>query len=141
MLPTKYLLVGSWNTGVAFLVFIFLQFHFVPPLTNLESILATYAISLPNSYLMQRSLVWNSKSQVQSEFAKFAFVSFTQLLLNLILIQLATKTFGLPVIPSQFFVVGFLALITFVVMKKWTFVSQKNLVTSFNQAEFDSKGI
>lgn len=140
MLRTKYLLIGIWNTGIAFIVFIILQSYFVPPLSNIESILGTYAISLPNSYLMQRNFVWNSKGQVTGEFAKFFVVSFSQLLLNLVLIKIATERLALPVIPSQIFVVGVIFMISFVVMKRWTFTPISHLDDKFQYIRFGPKG-
>lgn len=130
MLRTKYLLIGSWNTGVAFLVFVLLQSLFVPPLTDLESVFATYVISLPHSYLMQRLFVWQSDSKVQSEFSKFFVVSFFQLISNLILMQIAIELLKLPAIPSQLIVTGLLVALTYIAMRKWTFEHGKEIKNS-----------
>jgi putative flippase GtrA len=117
----KYLAVGAWNTAISWLVFLLVQLLFVPPLTNLESVLITYLVSVANSYGMQRAFVWKSKSKYRTEFPKFIVVSGIQLLLNLLLIRLFVDHMDYPAITTQLVITIFLIGLTYVALKNWTF--------------------
>ena len=117
----KFAIVGFWNTLFAWIVFVTIQLLFVPPLTNLKSVLVTYVVSVVNSYGMQRVFVWGSKSQVASEFLKFVLVTFCQLSLNLLLMHFFVDLRGFAPIPSQLLISIFLICLTYLVMKNWTF--------------------
>lgn len=121
---TRFLIVGFWNTLVAWVIFIVLQKFFVPPLTNQTSIVATYFFSVFNSYFMQRIFVWESLHRVRMELPKFLIVSIIQLLLNLLLIRLFVDYMDYPVFATQFAVTIFLIGSMYVLLKNWTFKSQ-----------------
>ncbi len=126
LLEFKFIFVGLWNTGVAFGAFIFLQTLYVPPMTNLQSVFVTYVVSLPHSYFMQRVFVWNSEAGVRSEFLKFFIVSFMQMVLNLFLIFVATDILEFPALASQILIVGVIVVMTFFIMKSWTFRNSRS---------------
>ena len=121
---SRFVIVGFWNTFVAWVIFIVLQQFFVPPLTNQTSIVATYFLSVFNSYIMQRIFVWESLHRVRTELPKFLIVSIIQLLLNLLLMRLFVDHMDYPVFATQFAVTIFLIGLTYVLLKNWTFKSQ-----------------
>ena len=120
----RFLIVGFWNTVVAWAIFILLQKFFVPPLTNQTSIVATYFFSVLNSYVMQRIFVWESLHRVQMELPKFLIVSMIHLLLNLLLIRFFVDYLNYPVFATQFAVTIFLIGLTYLLLKNWTFKSR-----------------
>ena len=120
----RFLIVGFWNTVVAWAIFILLQKFFVPPLTNQTSIVATYLLSVLNSYVMQRIFVWESLHRVRMELPKFLIVSMIHLLLNLLLIRFFVDYMDYPIFATQFAVTIFLLGLTYLLLKNWTFKRQ-----------------
>ena len=121
---SRFVIVGSWNTLVAWVIFIVLQKFFVPPLTNQISIVATYFFSVLNSYVMQRIFVWESLHRVRKELPKFLIVSMIHLLLNLLLIRFFVDYMDYPIFATQFAVTIFLLGLTYLLLKNWTFKRQ-----------------
>jgi putative flippase GtrA len=117
----KYVLVGFWNTFIAWIIFVIIQIFFVPPISNTGSVLISYVISMFNSYAMQRAFVWKSSSKVRTELPKFITVSAVQLLLNVLLIRLFVDYLRYPAIATQFIVTIFLIGLTYIALKSWTF--------------------
>jgi putative flippase GtrA len=117
----KYVLVGFWNTFIAWIIFVIIQIFFVPPISNTGSVLISYVISMFNSYAMQRTFVWKSSSKVRTELPKFITVSAAQLLLNILLIRLFVDYLKYPAIATQFIVTIFLIGLTYIALKSWTF--------------------
>ncbi len=121
---SRFVIVGFWNTLVAWVIFIVLQKFFVPPLTNQTSIVATYLFSVLNSYVMQRIFVWESLHRVRAELPKFLIVNIIHLFLNLLFMRLFVDYMDYPVFASQFVVTILLIGLTYFLLKNWTFKSQ-----------------
>lgn len=119
-LQIRYIIVGIWNTFVGFGLFTF--FIFVLPISKylLALTLATILAGL-NSYLMQRTFVWQSSANVKAEFIKFFTVFIGQFLANLILLYVLVDHFNFHPLWTQYVLGAVLILLTYISHKHWTF--------------------
>lgn len=121
-LQVRYLVIGLWNTFVGYALFTF--FIFVFPISKylLALTLATL-LSGVNSYLMQRTFVWQSIANVRAEFSKFFTVFIGQFLANLVLLYVLVDHFNFHPLWTQYVLGALLILLTYISHKHWTFKS------------------
>ncbi len=121
-LQVRYLVIGLWNTFVGYALFTF--FIFVFPISKylLALTLATL-LSGVNSYLMQRTFVWQSIANVRAEFGKFFTVFIGQFLANLVLLYVLVDHFNFHPLWTQYVLGALLILLTYISHKHWTFKS------------------
>jgi putative flippase GtrA len=101
---------------------LFTFFIFVLPISEylLALTLATILAGL-NSYLMQRTFVWQSSANVKAEFIKFFTVFIGQFLANLILLYVLVDHFNFHPLWTQYVLGAVLILLTYISHKHWTF--------------------
>lgn len=121
-LQVRYIVIGLWNTFVGYALFTF--FIFVFPISKylLALTLATL-LSGVNSYLMQRTFVWQSIANVRAEFSKFFTVFIGQFLANLVLLYVLVDHFNFHPLWTQYVLGALLILLTYISHKHWTFKS------------------
>ena len=119
-LQVRYLVICLWNTFVGYALFTF--FIFVFPISKylLALTLATL-LSGVNSYLMQRTFVWQSIANVRAEFSKFFTVFIGQFLANLVLLYVLVDHFNFHPLWTQYVLGALLILLTYISHKHWTF--------------------
>ena len=121
-LQVRYVVIGLWNAFVGYALFTF--FIFVFPISKylLALTLATL-LSGVNSYLMQRTFVWQSIANVRAEFSKFFTVFIGQFLANLVLLYVLVDHFNFHPLWTQYVLGALLILLTYISHKHWTFKS------------------
>ena len=119
-LEVRYIIVGLWNTFVGFALFTLFIFLFPISRYLLALTLATVLAGL-NSYIMQRTFVWQSSANVKAEFSKFFTVFIGQFLANLVLLYVLVDYFKLPPLWTQYVLGAVLILLTYISHKHWTF--------------------
>ena len=119
-LQVRYLVVGMWNTFVGFALFTFFMFVFPISMYLLTLSLATL-LSGVNSYLTQRTFVWQSNASMKAESSKFFTVFIGQFLANLILLYILVDYFKFHPLWTQYVLGGFLIMLTYITHKHWTF--------------------
>lgn len=121
-LQVRYLVIGLWNTFVGYALFTF--FIFVFPISKyLLALTMATLLSGVNSYLMQRTFVWQSSANVRAEFSKFFTVFIGQFLANLVLLYVLVDHFNFHPLWTQYVLGALLILLTYVSHKHWTFKS------------------
>ena len=121
-LEVRYIIVGLWNTFVGFALFTLFIFLFPISRYLLALTLATVLAGV-NSYIMQRTFVWQSSANVKAEFSKFFTVFIGQFLANLVLLYVLVDHFKLPPLWTQYVLGAVLILLTYISHKHWTFKS------------------
>lgn len=119
-LQVRYVIVGLWNTFVGFALFTLFIFLFPISRYLLALTLATVLAGV-NSYIMQRTFVWQSSANVKAEFSKFFTVFIGQFLANLVLLYVLVDYFKLPPLWTQYVLGAVLILLTYISHKHWTF--------------------
>ena len=119
-LQVRYIIVGIWNAFVGFALFTLFIFLFPISRYLLALTLATVLAGL-NSYIMQRTFVWQSSANVKAEFSKFFTVFIGQFLANLVLLYVLVDYFKLPPLWTQYVLGAVLILLTYISHKHWTF--------------------
>ena len=119
----RYLLIGGWNTIFGFAVITILKFTAMPPLNTVAAVTIASALSVIQSYVMQRKFVWRSKNEFHKEFFKFVLISISQYVTSVMLMTYLVDFRKFPLLPTQFIVSLSLVAITFVLMRSWTFAS------------------
>lgn len=122
----RYVVIGIWNTAFAYGVFVLTNFMFVPPLTNVGGLFLASSIGILQSYTTQRFFVWRSHEAVKKELGKFILVGACQIAANAILLYTFVDVLGFPIYLTQFVITGLLILMTYFVLKWWTFGPARN---------------
>lgn len=85
----RFLVVGAYNTAFGYVVFVGLYYWIGDHVHYNIVLLASYLISVTNSYLMQRRFVFSSRSRPLAEFLRFNVVNLGGMFLNMALLSLA----------------------------------------------------
>jgi len=120
----RYLFIGSWNTVFGFIVFCILRFVAMPPLNTFFVVTITSVISISQSFLTQRKLVWRSKNAMRNEFLKFGCIAALQYIAGLTLIIYLVDYKKFSLLPTQLAVSVILVVVTFFIMRSWIFTSR-----------------
>lgn len=85
----RFLLVGGYNTVFGYVVFVALYYWIGDSVHYNIVLLASYVISVTNSYLLQRRFVFSSQSRRMAEFLRFNEVNLAGMVINMGLLSLA----------------------------------------------------
>jgi putative flippase GtrA len=105
----RFLLAGGWNTVFGFVVFSALHALLHEHLAPWAIILASYAIALPQSFAVQKHLVFRSDGSARRQWRRFAAASTLIFAANLVLVPLVIATTGWHAVAVQ---AGFVAATT-----------------------------
>ena len=119
----RYIIIGGWNTIFGFISLVVLKFTVMPPLNTVTAVTIASALSVIQSYVMQRKFVWRSNNEIHKEFPKFIVIAISQYFVGLLLIIYFVDHRKYPLLPTQLIVSLTLVAITFVLMRSWTFAS------------------
>jgi len=117
---TRYLLVGIWNSLFGVGVFLVLSQSF-PKLFDSVILLFSYFISIVQAHFSQRKFVWSSQAGYLGELARFSGAYISQFVVNLILLQIFVRYFGLNRSVSQMIIVVLLTIGMYFINKKGVF--------------------
>ena len=96
----------------------------MPPLNTFGAVTIASAVSVIQSYVMQRKFVWRSKNEIHKEFLRFIFVALVQYVVGLLLVIYFVDHRKLSLLPTQFVVSLLLVAVTFLIMRSWTFTTK-----------------
>jgi len=102
---------------------------FLVEIMALEAVWASvlgYAIAIPVSFFGHRNITFRSDGQVSGEFLRFFLVHVCGLTVSFFSMNLATQILGLSYWVGMISVVLLVALISFVIMNSWVFMSSNN---------------
>lgn len=120
----RYVIVGLWNTSFSYGTFAVLVWLLADHMNNSVILLLATLLGLIQSYWCQRLFVWRSTKAVRGELQRFAPVVLGQFLLNLWLLNLAVDRFHLPILISQLAITVVLVVLTFLILRAWTFADR-----------------
>ena len=102
----RFVSVGAWNTLVGYLLFLATNAtlgRYVPAVVVL---VASYCVSLPHAFIMQRYCVFRTRAPWRTQFARFATANSFIFFANLVFLPVAIATTGAnPVVAQGCFVV------------------------------------
>ena len=78
----RYLLVGSYNAGVGYLIFYLINYALGHILHYLAILVISYFLSLTHAYVGQRWVVFRSTAQWKSEYFRFLLVNISGMVGN-----------------------------------------------------------
>lgn len=116
----RYLVVGSWNTFFAILIF-YLFTKFTPHLNYQIILLLSFLTATAQSHFTQRHFVWLSSQAYVPEFLKFLAGTFLFYLINASLLPLLVEGFNFPVFESQLGITPLLLCASYLLQQKFVF--------------------
>jgi putative flippase GtrA len=119
--PLRFAVAGAWNTAVGFGLFTMLQLTVGDRIGYLAVLAVSTVIAVVQAHLVQRLLVWRSRSPYLGELARFSTVHLFVYALNVLLLTAAVEMWHAPVLPSQYLIGGGLLVLAYVVQSRWTF--------------------
>ena len=90
----RFLIVGGWNTVAGYLIFAVVHGMAGDVVAPLWTLSASYAISLPLAFLLQRRLVFQAGGAIGRQFARFAMSNSTIFAINLLTVPVAIALTG-----------------------------------------------
>lgn len=84
----RFLVVGGWNTVIGFLCFLLCHWLVAESMGPFGTLVLSYCIAIPHSYLTQRVLVFRSHGPWFGEFLRFLLANSAIFAANLILLPL-----------------------------------------------------
>lgn len=94
---TRFLIVGAWNTLFGYLAFLAVYALADGHLSHAMVLTIAYAISVVQSFVMQRMFVFGTEGHPGRQLFRFVLVNTVIFVSNLIFLPLATRATGLPV--------------------------------------------
>ncbi|MFA6002215.1 MAG: GtrA family protein [Thermoleophilia bacterium] len=117
----RFLLVGSWNTAVGFLLFIVL-FELLHDVIHYSVILTIgYVIAISQAYICYKFLVFKTKGNYLREYLRFYLVYAVAFLLNLAMLPVFVEVLKISPIVSQGVIVMITVIISYVGHKRFSF--------------------
>lgn len=116
----RYLLVGGWNTGFAYVVFTGLVLAF-PDLHYMVVLLLTHAIGTVNAFLTYRYLVFRVRGNFLVDLGRFVLVYIGAFAFNLVALPLLVEGAGLHVIFVQGLIVAVTVVSSYLGHKHFSF--------------------
>jgi putative flippase GtrA len=105
--------VGAFNTVFGALVFAGLELTLGRAAGYMIVLLIAHVIAVICAFFMHRRFVFRVQGNVLVDLMRFETVYLGALVINAVLLPLLVEVGGLPVIPSQFLIVGVTAVISF----------------------------
>ena len=124
----RYILVGSWN--MLFGITVFAATYLVIGSDKSYILVAAIAhpIGVAQSHFTQRKIVWKSESKYLPELLKFGIVQTQGFVSTLLIMMLFIEILEVSVIVSQVIGTIIVTIVTFILMKYWTFAKKRNTV-------------
>ena len=82
----RYLLVGTYNAGVGYLIFYLINYAFGDDIHYLLVLVTSYFFSLTHAYLGQRWVVFRSTGHLGREYLRFFIVNIIGMVGNMLLL-------------------------------------------------------
>lgn len=89
----RFLLAGAWNTGFGYLAFLLAYRLVGGAFGSVPALLLGYTLALPQSYTVQRFLVFQSRGAWLAQFSRFAFASLSIFVVNVAVLPAAITLF------------------------------------------------
>ena len=124
----RYILVGSWN--MLFGITVFAATYLVIGSDKSYILVAAIAhpIGVAQSHFTQRKIVWKSESKYLPELLKFGIVQTQGFVSTLLIMMFFIEILEVSVIVSQVIGTIIVTIVTFILMKYWTFAKKRNTV-------------
>ncbi|PZO62685.1 MAG: hypothetical protein DI635_10910 [Pseudoxanthomonas suwonensis] len=120
---TRFLMVGGWNTLVGYLVFVLLHLTVESSWGVAGTLVASYCIALPHSFITQRVAVFRSNRPWMPEFIRFLISNSSIFIANMILLPLAVALSGANSALLQAIFLFLSAMLSYMAHKHYTFSS------------------
>lgn len=137
----RYLLVGSWNMIFGITVFALTYLVIGSDKSYILIAAIAHPIGVTQSHFTQRKIVWKSKNSYLPELFKFGIVQTQGFVSTLLLMTFFIQSLKFSVILSQSIGTIIITIVTFILMKYWTFAKRKNVdqeITEINEKRFVS---
>lgn len=96
----RYLLVGTYNAGVGYLIFYLINYAFSDALHYLIVLMMSYVFSLTHAYIGQRWVVFRSTAPWWREYLRFFIVNLTGMAGNALLLVIFVES-GVGLMVAQ----------------------------------------
>ena len=123
----RYILVGSWNMIFGITVFAVTYLVIGSDKSYILVAAIAHPIGVAQSHFTQRKIVWKSESKYLPELLKFGIVQTQGFVSTLLLMMFFIEILELSVIISQIIGTIIITIVTFILMKYWTFAKNKKL--------------
>jgi putative flippase GtrA len=124
----RYILVGSWNMIFGITVFTVTYLIIGSDKSYILVAAIAHPIGVAQSHFTQRKIVWKSESKYLPELFKFGIVQTQGFVSTLLLMMFFIEILELSVIFSQIIGTIIVTIVTFILMKYWTFAKKRNTV-------------
>ena len=124
----RYILVGSWNMIFGITVFAVTYLVIGSDKSYILVAAIAHPIGVTQSHFTQRKIVWNSENEYVPELLKFGIVQTQGFVSTLLLMMFFIEILELSVIVSQVIGTIIVTIVTFILMKYWTFAKNRNTV-------------
>lgn len=105
--------VGAFNTVLGALLFVGLELTLGRVAGYMIVLIIAHGLAVICAFFMHRRFVFRVQGNVLIDFIRFETVHLGALGINAVLLPLLVEVGGLPVIPSQFLIVGVTAVVSF----------------------------
>jgi putative flippase GtrA len=116
-----YLITGGWNTVFGYGSFALLYYYLSGHINYLIILTISYVISITNSYISYKLLVFRTKGGVIREYLRFYVVYGGSFLVNIVLLPLMIERYKLNAYLSQACIVMVTIMASYLMHKKFTF--------------------
>lgn len=117
----KFVILGLWNTTFGYLLFLaLLQINVLEEQPN-WALFLTYVISSVQTFVVQKKLVWNDKSDWKILAAPFVLANLCAYMLNQVLFHLGRTWLDLDPRIAQLFAIPFVVLVSYVLLNRLVF--------------------
>lgn len=129
----RYILVGSWNMIFGITVFAVTYLVIGSDKSYILVAAIAHPIGVTQSHFTQRKIVWKSENKYVPELLKFGIVQTQGFVSTLLLMMFFIEILELSVILSQVIGTIVVTIVTFILMKYWTFAKRKNVVQEIDE--------
>lgn len=124
----RYILVGGWNMIFGISVFAYTYWVLGSDKSYILVAAIVHPIGVTQSHFTQRKIVWKSENRYVSELLKFGIVQTQGFVSTLLLMTFFIEILELSVVVSQVIGTIIVTIVTFILMKYWTFAKKKKTV-------------
>lgn len=118
---SRYLIVGGWNTIFGYATFSILYLLLNEKLNYILVAIVSHIISVTQSFLTQRNIVFRSKNIWISEYIRFHVANIASLGLGLIILPILVETVKLTSLIAQALATFFIIIMSYFAHKHFTF--------------------
>jgi putative flippase GtrA len=119
----RFMAVGAWNTIVGYLFFILMHCLAGERIGPNWTLVLSYCLALPHSFITQRLLVFGNTGPWLRQFPKFITANSVIFVSNLILLSLASTYLMANIALVQGVLVAFLTVASYLAHKHFSFAS------------------